>query len=151
MRAADHIIDIGPGPGEHGGKVVAEGTYRDIIASTESLTADYLSRRKRIPLPTQRREDNGRPLRIVGARENNLKNITVDIPLGKFVVVTGVSGSGKSTLITDILYRKLASTFYRAHEKPGAYDSIEGLENLDTVSGIDQSPLGRTPPANLTH
>src|SRR3989440_11080488 len=139
---------MGPGAGEHGGQVVAQGTYQEIMANTHSLTGDYLARRKSIPLPEQRREGNGRALVIKGAREHNLKNVTVDIPLGKFVVVTGVSGSGKSTLITDILYRKLASTFYRAHEKPGAYDSIEGLEHLDTVIGINQSPIGRTTRSN---
>jgi excinuclease ABC subunit A len=148
MRAADYIIDIGPGAGEHGGNVVAEGTYKDIIANPHSLTGDYLSRRKRILMPEQRREGNGRSLIIKGARENNLKNITVEIPLGKFVVVTGVSGSGKSTLITDILYRKLAHVLFRAHEKPGAHDSIEGLEHLDKVIDIDQSPIGRTPRSN---
>ena len=148
MRASDHIVDIGPGAGEHGGQVVAEGTYKEIMANTHSLTGDYLARRKQIPLPEKRREGNGRSLIIKGAREHNLKNVTVEIPLGKFVVVTGVSGSGKSTLITDILYRKLAHTFYRAHEKPGAHDSIEGLEYLDKVIGIDQSPIGRTPRSN---
>ena len=148
MRASDHIVDIGPGAGEHGGQVVAEGTYKEIMANTHSLTGDYLARRKRIPLPEKRREGNGRSLIIKGAREHNLKNVTVEIPLGKFVVVTGVSGSGKSTLITDILYRKLARTFYHAHEKPGAHDSIEGLEYLDKVIGIDQSPIGRTPRSN---
>jgi excinuclease ABC subunit A len=148
MRASDHIVEMGPGAGEHGGQVVAQGTYQEIMANKHSLTGDYLARRKGIPLPEQRREGNGRSLTIKGAREHNLKNVTVDIPLGKFVVVTGVSGSGKSTLISDILYRKLARTFSRAHEKPGAHDSIEGLEHLDTVIGIDQSPIGRTPRSN---
>jgi len=148
MRASDHIVEMGPGAGEYGGRVVAQGTYQEIMANTHSLTGDYLARRKSIPLPEQRREGNGRSLLIKGAREHNLKNVTVDIPLGKFMVVTGVSGSGKSTLITDILYRKLARTFYRAHEQPGAHDSIEGLEELDSVIGIDQSPIGRTPRSN---
>jgi len=148
MRSADHIIDIGPGAGEHGGKVVAEGTFADIVANTNSITGDYLARRRRVKFPEKRREGNGHVLTIKGARENNLKNVTVDIPLGKFVVVTGVSGSGKSTLITDILYRKLAHTFFRAHEKPGAHNTIEGLEHLDKVIDIDQSPIGRTPRSN---
>ncbi len=148
MRAADYIIDIGPGAGEHGGRIVAEGTYKDIVANTNSLTGDYLAHRRRIDIPAQRRPGNGRSLLITGARENNLKNLTVDIPLGKFVVVTGVSGSGKSTLIADILYRKLAHVFFRAHDKPGEHDSVEGMEYLDKVIDIDQSPIGRTPRSN---
>jgi excinuclease ABC subunit A len=148
MRAADHIIDIGPGAGEHGGYVVAEGTFDEIVANTNSITGDFLSGRRSIPMPQQRREGTGNVLTIKGARENNLKNIDVDIPLGKFVVITGVSGSGKSTLISDILYKKLAHVFFRAHERPGDHDTIEGLEHLDKVIDIDQSPIGRTPRSN---
>ncbi len=148
MRAADYIIDIGPGAGEHGGYVVADGTYEEIVANTNSLTGDYLSHRKGIRIPAERRKGNGKSLIIKGASENNLKDVTTEIPLGTFVAVTGVSGSGKSTLITDILYRKLSHTFFRAHEKPGAHDAIEGMEHLDKVIDIDQSPIGRTPRSN---
>jgi excinuclease ABC subunit A len=148
MRIADHIIDIGPGAGEHGGEVVAEGTLADIIANPHSLTGAYLARRRRIAVPEQRHAGSGNMLIIKGARENNLKDITVSIPLGKFVAVTGVSGSGKSTLITDILYRHLSHVLHRAHEKPGDHDSIEGLEHLDKTIAIDQSPIGRTPRSN---
>ncbi|QBD79078.1 excinuclease ABC subunit UvrA [Ktedonosporobacter rubrisoli] len=148
MRTADYIIDIGPGAGEHGGKVVAAGTYEEIVANHDSLTGDYLAHRKSVAIPEQRRPGNGQSLLITGARENNLKNVDVEVPLGKFVVVTGVSGSGKSTLITDILYRKLSHTFHRSHERPGEHDEISGLENLDKVIDIDQSPIGRTPRSN---
>ena len=148
MRAADYIIDIGPGAGEHGGYVVADGTYEELVANTNSLTGDYLSHRKRIEIPVERRKGNGKSLTIKGARENNLKDVTVEIPLGTFVAITGVSGSGKSTLITDILYRKLSHTFFRAHDKPGAHDAVEGMEHLDKVIDIDQSPIGRTPRSN---
>ncbi len=148
MRAADYIIDIGPGAGEHGGYVVADGTYEELVGNTNSLTGDYLSHRKRIEIPAERRKGNGKSLVVKGARENNLKNVTAEIPLGEFVAVTGVSGSGKSTLITDILYRKLSHTFFRAHERPGVHDTIEGMEYLDKVIDIDQSPIGRTPRSN---
>jgi excinuclease ABC subunit A len=148
MRAAEYIIDMGPGAGEHGGRVVASGTLEDILISEKSTTGQYLSGRKSIPLPEERRSGNGTDIVIKGARQNNLKNIDVAIPLGKLVCITGVSGSGKSTLISDILHKKLAQIIYKAREKPGDVDSIEGIENIDKVINIDQSPIGRTPRSN---
>jgi excinuclease ABC subunit A len=148
MRAADHIIDMGPGAGERGGYVVATGTLDDILKCKESLTGQYLSGAKMIPLPPQRRPGNGRQLVIRGARQNNLKNIDVAIPLGRFVCITGVSGSGKSTLVDEILYRRLAQIFYRAKERAGECDAIQGIEHIDKVINIDQSPIGRTPRSN---
>ncbi|MCS6773652.1 MAG: excinuclease ABC subunit UvrA [Thermoflexales bacterium] len=148
MRAADWIIDMGPGAGEHGGQVVAVGTPQQIMKNEASLTGAYLSGRKRIPIPKQRRAGNGKALLIKGARENNLKNIDVRIPLGKFVVVTGVSGSGKSSLIVECLYKALANRLNGALEHPGEMDDILGLEHLDKVINIDQQPIGRTPRSN---
>ncbi len=148
MRAADHVIDIGPGAGKWGGYVVATGTIDDIMACESSATGNYLSGRLRIPMPATRRAGNGRSIAIRGARENNLKNVDVDIPLGKFVCVTGVSGSGKSTLVNEVLYKRLAWDLYRAKDLPGACDSITGLQNIDKVVCIDQSPIGRTPRSN---
>ena len=148
MRAADYIIDMGPGAGEHGGYVVASGTLDDILTSEKSLTGQYLSGRKSIPLPEKRRTGNGTDIIIKGARQNNLKNIDAIIPLGKMVCITGISGSGKSTLISDILYKKLAQILYKARENPGEVDSIEGISNIDKVINIDQSPIGRTPRSN---
>ncbi len=148
MLASDHIIDIGPGAGEHGGTVVAAGTPQQIINNKKSLTGQYLSGKKSIPFPTSYRPGNGEILKIVNATEHNLKNITVDFPLGKLIAVTGVSGSGKSTLITDILAKALTHHFYRAKDMPGAHDRIEGLKQLDKVIDIDQSPIGRTPRSN---
>jgi excinuclease ABC subunit A len=148
MRAADHIIDMGPGAGERGGYIVATGVLDDILKCEKSLTGQYLSGVKQINLPSSRRPGNGNNLVIKGARQNNLKNIDVSIPLGKFVCITGVSGSGKSTLIDEILYRKLAQIFYRAKDSPGVCDEIVGLEYIDKVINIDQSPIGRTPRSN---
>jgi len=148
MRAADHIIDMGPGAGEHGGWIVATGTVTDIINSKDSITGQYLSEVKQIPLPQKRRPGSGEEIVIKGARQNNLKNIDVHIPLGKFVGITGVSGSGKSTLINEIMYKKLAQLFYRSREKAGDCDDIIGIERIDKVVNIDQSPIGRTPRSN---
>lgn len=148
MYAADHIIDIGPGAGEHGGKVVAQGTVEDIIAEKNSVTGQYLSGVKKIPLPLVRRTPNGKWLKIIGASENNLKNLDVKIPLGVFVCVTGVSGSGKSTLINEILHKRLAQELHGAKSRPGQHKDIKGIEHLDKIIDIDQSPIGRTPRSN---
>ncbi|MDP7578986.1 MAG: excinuclease ABC subunit UvrA [SAR202 cluster bacterium] len=148
MRAADHIIDLGPGAGESGGQVVATGPATKIEKSLESLTGRYLSGNKVIPVPTSRRTGNGLSLIIKGARENNLKDIDLEMPLAKLVCVTGVSGSGKSTLINEILYKKLAQEIYKAKDRPGDFDSLEGLDAIDKVVNIDQSPIGRTPRSN---
>ena len=148
MYAADYIVDIGPGAGVHGGKVVATGTAEDIKQNPNSITGDYLSGRKQIKIPETRRKSNGRAIEIKGAQENNLKNINVKIPLGVFTCVTGVSGSGKSTLINEILYKGLAKDIYRSIEKPGKHKEIAGVQNIDKIINIDQSPIGRTPRSN---
>ena len=148
MRAADHIIDMGPGAGEHGGRIVATGTITDIMNSRESITGHYLSGVKQIPLPPKRRSGSGEEIVIKGARQNNLKNIDVHIPLGRFVGITGVSGSGKSTLIDEVLYRNLARMLYKSRERAGDCDGILGVEHIDKVINVDQSPIGRTPRSN---
>ncbi len=148
MRAADHIVDLGPGAGEHGGDIVATGPVDEISRAEASITGQYLSQRRRIPVPDSRRRGNGKRLIVKGARENNLKNIDVRIPLGLLVCVTGVSGSGKSTLIYEVLYKNLAKSFYRAKERPGDSDGVRNADNTDKVVNIDQSAIGRTPRSN---
>ncbi len=148
MRAADWIVDIGPGAGEHGGHVIAEGDMAAIANTVGSITGDYLSGRRSIPVPMLRRPGNGHHLVLRGARENNLRDVTVKFPLGTFTCITGVSGSGKSSLITDTLHKRLAMDLHRARHKPGAHDSLDGVKHLDKVIEIDQSPIGRTPRSN---
>ncbi|MBC5580019.1 excinuclease ABC subunit UvrA [Anaerofilum sp. BX8] len=148
MRAADYVVDIGPGAGVHGGELVACGTVEDIMAEPRSITGQYLSGKKKIRVPEKRRSGTGGRLRIVGANQNNLKDITVEFPLGVMTCVTGVSGSGKSSLVNDILYKKLAADLNGAKLRPGSFQEIEGMEQIDKVIGIDQSPIGRTPRSN---
>ncbi len=148
IRSADHVVDIGPGAGEHGGWIVAQGTVETICRERTSITGDYLSGRRVIPVPAARREGNGKHIRILGAAEHNLDGLDVDFPLGKLVCVTGVSGSGKSTLVEDILFRALLRAIYRSRVLPGRHREIEGIEHVDKVINIDQSPIGRTPRSN---
>ena len=148
MRAADHIVDVGPGAGVHGGEIVASGSLSDIISESRSITGQYLSGKKKIPVPEVRRPGNGKFLEIIGAAENNLKDINVKIPLGKFVCITGVSGSGKSSLTNEIIYKHLAASLNGAKTHPGKFAKFRGIEYLDKVIDIDQSPIGRTPRSN---
>ncbi|MBX3053045.1 MAG: excinuclease ABC subunit UvrA [Caldilineaceae bacterium] len=148
IRAADWVVDMGPGAGEHGGEVVVSAAQAEFQAAPHSLTAQYMRGERQIPTPTERREGNGNHLLITGAAENNLRGVDVRIPLGKFVAVTGVSGSGKSTLVVEVLYKRLAQHFYRAKDRPGKYQTLEGMEFLDKVIEIDQGPIGRTPRSN---
>ncbi len=148
MRASDYIVDIGPGAGVHGGEVIVAGTPQEVMDCKESITGQYLARKKIIPIPKKRRKGNGNKIQVKGARQNNLKNINVTFPLGKMVVVTGVSGSGKSTLVNDVLGKAMMNAIYRSKEKPGLHKEITGLENIDKVIEVSQEPIGRTPRSN---
>jgi excinuclease ABC subunit A len=148
IRSADWIVDLGPGAGEHGGEVIANGPLEEILNNPRSLTGAYLTGRMTIPIPSTRRSGNGKSITIIGARENNLKNINVRIPLGELVCITGVSGSGKSSLMIEVLYKALARRLHNSRIQPGDHDRIDGLENLDKIINIDQSPIGRTPRSN---
>lgn len=148
IRRADWIVDLGPGAGEQGGEVIAEGPVDKILKSKKSLTAAYMTGRERIPIPENRRQGNGKYLSVIGARQNNLKNIDVHIPLAKLVCITGVSGSGKSSLMVEVLYKALARQLHRSRTQPGEHEHLEGVENLDKIINIDQSPIGRTPRSN---
>ena len=148
MRAADFLVDIGPGAGVHGGELIAAGTPEEVMACERSITGQYLSGKRSIPVPTHRRKGNGKEITVFGAQENNLKNIDVEFPLGKFIAVTGVSGSGKSSLVNEILYKNLANRLNHAKKHTGKFSSMKGLDALDKVINIDQSPIGRTPRSN---
>ena len=148
IRTADYIIDMGPGAGEHGGEIIAQGTYQDILNEPNSITGQYMSGVKEVPIPAKRREISGDFIEIVGARENNLKGINIKFPLRTLTAVTGVSGSGKSSLVNEILYKGAAASLSRAKIKPGKHDRIIGLDQIDKVIDIDQSPIGRTPRSN---
>src|SRR5699024_1963213 len=148
MLQADWLIDIGPGAGEHGGNIVSSGSPQDVMSDKQSLTGKYLSGEKFLPIPAERRKASRRKIEIVGASENNLKGISVKIPIGLMTVVTGVSGSGKSTLVNEILYKSMARKLYKGKYKPGKHQKINGLKHVEKVINIDQSPIGRTPRSN---